>query len=281
MALLFWLQKNIFGVIVASAIFLGFSFAYVAATMGSLLLPDSIAVTTQSRSKTKTTLVPRTKPYEEYEEIILGNLFQSQRAMSGEGAPVNAQDIILHGVLAGARSFARAIIQIKGEADIREYATDDSPGGNRIMAIYGNSVLLDRGGPTVEVAVGQDTSALPTPSAPAADTGAIPGAKRVVVPRSRMLALTKDPTALAQTKMAPVTVGDKIAGLKLVFVPNESVFFELGARSGDIIRRLNGSPLENQERLMEFYMGLKTVDHISVEVERGGKILPFEIVIQN
>ncbi|EHQ05870.1 type II secretion system protein N [Leptonema illini] len=281
MSFLFWLQKNIFWVVVGSAVFLGFSLAYMSSTMAALLLPEPVAAP-GARPRAKVSAVPRSRPFEDYESIIVGNLFQGRQASNEEGVAVEVKDIVLHGVLAGARSFARAIIQIKGENDIREYAISEEAGGNRVMAIYGNSVLLDRGGRQMELAVGSDTSTQPAP-APAAPTGdqGVPGAKRITIPRSRILALTKDPTAATKTKMAPVNIAGKIAGLKLVLVPNDSIFFELGARTGDIIRRLNGQPLENQDRLMEFYMQLKTMDRINVEVERGGKILPFEIVIQN
>jgi len=281
MSFLFWLQKNIFWVVVGAAVFLGFSLAYMSSTMAALLLPEPVAAP-GARPRAKVNPVPRSRPFEDYESIIVGNLFQGRQASNEEGVAVEVKDIVLHGVLAGARSFARAIIQIKGENDIREYAISEEAGGNRVMAIYGNSVLLDRGGRQMELSVGSDTSTqpAPTPAAPPGDQG-VPGAKRITIPRSRILALTKDPAAATKTKMTPVTIAGKIAGLKLVLVPNDSIFFELGARTGDIIRRLNGQPLENQDRLMEFYMQLKTMDRINVEVERGGKILPFEIVIQN
>lgn len=84
-----------------------------------------------------------------------------------------------------------------------------------------------------------------------------------------------------KTGMAPINIAGKIAGWKLIKVSNDSIFYELGARPGDIIRRLNGQTVDNQERLMELYMGLKTLDRIDVVLERGGKLLSFEIVIQN
>lgn len=280
MSFLFWLQKNIFWVVVGSAVFLGFSLAYMSSTMAALLLPEPVAAP-GARPRAKVSAVPRSRPFEDYESIIVGNLFQGRQASNEEGVAVEVKDIVLHGVLAGARSFARAIIQIKGENDIREYAISEEAGGNRVMAIYGNSVLLDRGGRQMELVVGADTSTQPAPAPAPTGDQSTPGAKRITIPRSRILALTKDPAAATKTKMTPVTIAGKIAGLKLVLVPNDSIFFELGARTGDIIRRLNGQPLENQDRLMEFYMQLKTMDRINVEVERGGKILPFEIVIQN
>jgi general secretion pathway protein C len=280
MSFLFWLQKNIFWVVVGSAVFLGFSLAYMSSTMAALLLPEPVAAP-GARPRAKVSAVPRSRPFEDYESIIVGNLFQGRQASNEEGVAVEVKDIVLHGVLAGARSFARAIIQIKGENDIREYAISEEAGGNRVMAIYGNSVLLDRGGRQMELVVGADTSTQPAPAPAPTGDQSTPDAKRITIPRSRIIALTKDPAAATKTKMTPVTIAGKIAGLKLVLVPNDSIFFELGARTGDIIRRLNGQPLENQDRLMEFYMQLKTMDRINVEVERGGKILPFEIVIQN
>lgn len=277
MAFLFWLQKNIFWVIIVSAVYLGFSLAYMGATVARLVMPEP-SLTPGTRPRARVSNVPQRRPFEDYESVIVGNLFQGRMAQGNEGN-VEIKDVVLHGVLAGQRSFARAIIQIKGENEIREYAIGEQAGGNRVVAIYGNSVLLDRGGRQLELAVGEDTATVPVPVAKPQETASVD--KRLTVPRSRIVALTRDPSMALKAGMVPVRAGKKIAGWKLVKVAQDSIFYELGARPGDIIRRLNGESLNNQERLMELYMSLKTLDRINVVLERGGKLLSFEIVIQN
>lgn len=282
MSFLFRLQKNIFWLTLSVVLFLGYSLAYMSSTIAAIFL-DEPTVVPASRPKPRLSNTGSRPDFGQFESIVSGNLFQSRSAdMGADGVPADVKDVILHGVLAGSKEFSRAIIQIKGENDISEYGIDSTAGGNRIMAIYGNSVLLERGNQQLELAVGQDSSALPPPETPSQALGpSAPGAKRITVQRSKITSLTKDPTAISKMKMAPVTVAGKIAGLKMAFVPPDSVFYELGARSGDIIRRLNGQKLETNDRLIEFYQGLSTMNQIQVEVERGGKILPFEIVIQN
>ncbi|HNN59331.1 MAG TPA: general secretion pathway protein GspC, partial [Leptospiraceae bacterium] len=83
-----------------------------------------------------------------------------------------------------------------------------------------------------------------------------------------------------QNKFAPVTRDGKVLGLKLLFVPQGNFLYELGARSGDIIRRFNGEPLENQDRMIQMWQSLQSANRITIEVERGGKVIPFEILIQ-
>lgn len=282
MSFLFRLQKNIFALSLVAVLFLGYSLAYMSSTIAAIFLDEPTIMPT-SRPKPRLSSTALRPDFSQYESIVSGNLFQSRSAELGEGAvPADVKDVILHGVLAGSKEFSRAIIQIKGENEISEYAIDSIAGGNRIAAIYGNSVVLERGSQQLELAVGQDSSELPPPETQSSVTGpSTPGAKRITVQRSKITSLTKDPTAISKMKMAPVTIAGKIAGLKMAFVPPDSVFYELGARSGDIIRRLNGQKIETNDRLIEFYQGLNTMNQIQVEVERGGKILPFEIVIQN
>ncbi|MBW7858940.1 MAG: hypothetical protein H3C43_11760 [Leptonema sp. (in: Bacteria)] len=282
MSFLFRLQKNIFWLTLSAVLFLGYSLAYVSSTVAAIFLEEPTVVPS-SRPKPRLSTAASRPDFSQFESIVSGNLFQSRSADIGAGGvPADVKDVILHGVLAGSKEFSRAIIQVKGENEISEYGIDSVAGGNRVMAIYGNSVLLERGNQQLELAVGQDSSELPPPEAQSQVIGpATPGAKRITVQRSKITSLTKDPTAISKMKMAPVTVAGKIAGLKMAFVPPDSVFYELGARSGDIIRRLNGQKLETNDRLIEFYQGLNTMNQIQVEVERGGKILPFEIVIQN
>lgn len=281
------LQKNIFWLALIGAVLLGMSLAYAAATVVGVFLSDAPASTPAPRGRNRVLTGPTSRPFQEYEGLLTGNLFQSRR-MEAAGAPgqvaADVKDIVLHGVLAGSRSFARAIVQVKGEGDIREYAIGEAAGGNRVLDIYGYSILIDRGGSKLELKVGEDTATRPAP-VPAGPPGAPAGpagATKITVQRSRLIALTQDPVALSKAKVAPVTHGNQTAGMKLFSVPTDSIFYELGARSGDIIRRINGQPLSSApEKMLELLQGLKTLDRFTVEVERSGRILPYEILIQN
>ncbi|HNL02357.1 MAG TPA: general secretion pathway protein GspC, partial [Leptospiraceae bacterium] len=106
------------------------------------------------------------------------------------------------------------------------------------------------------------------------------GATKINITRDRLLASTKNPEMIYQNKFAPVTRDGKVLGLKLLFVPQGNFLYELGARSGDIIRRFNGEPLENQDRMIQMWQSLQSANRITIEVERGGKVIPFEILIQ-
>lgn len=279
------LQKNVFWLALVGAILLGVALAYSGATIAGMFLSEAPTAAQGPKGRNRVLTGPANRPFQEYEGLLTGNLFQSRR-METAGAPgqvaPDVKDIVLHGVLAGSRSFARAIIQVKGEGDIREYAIAEAAGGNRILDIYGYSILIDRGGSKLELQVGQDTSTRPAPPPTPGTAPGPAGSTKITVQRSRIIALTQDPVALSKAKVAPVTVGNQTAGMKLISVPPDSIFFELGARSGDIIRRINGQPLSSApEKMLELLQGLKTLDRFTVEVERSGRILPYEILIQN
>jgi general secretion pathway protein C len=55
----------------------------------------------------------------------------------------------------------------------------------------------------------------------------------------------------------------------------------LGARGGDIIKRVNGMPLNDTEKMLEIWGSVKSATKITIDLERSGKILTYEFLIRN
>ncbi|MCX7632496.1 MAG: PDZ domain-containing protein, partial [Turneriella sp.] len=79
----------------------------------------------------------------------------------------------------------------------------------------------------------------------------------------------------------PHLVNGKIEGYKIARVNEDHVFAKLGARSGDIIRKVNGYTLEDTERMFELWRSIKTAPQVKIEVERDGKIITYDFQIRN
>ncbi len=58
-------------------------------------------------------------------------------------------------------------------------------------------------------------------------------------------------------------------------VQEDSVLYMLGARSGDIVKRVNGKVLNSTERLYEMWASIKNESSISIDIDRNGKITTF------
>ncbi|MBA2664204.1 MAG: PDZ domain-containing protein [Bradymonadaceae bacterium] len=81
-----------------------------------------------------------------------------------------------------------------------------------------------------------------------------------------------NPEALArQARIMPNYKDGEKAGLRLVGISPNSVYSQLGIRSGDVIHSVNGVPLDNQRKAMEMLEQMRREKNVTIEVERRGK----------
>ena len=70
--------------------------------------------------------------------------------------------------------------------------------------------------------------------------------------------------------LTPLVDGDRIAGFRLGDVERCPLFKELGVRNGDILRAVNGEPLQS---IWEMYLRFRYVAQADVTVERQGQLV--------
>ena len=73
-----------------------------------------------------------------------------------------------------------------------------------------------------------------------------------------------------ETGMVPVYAGEQIVGLRMVSMERLTLFKELGLRDGDIVRAVNGEPLQS---IWEMNLRFRFVPRADVTVEREGRPL--------
>lgn len=220
---------------------------------------------------------------EEYLGIPTGGFFRDSGAAAaapGEGAQ-GGGEITLIGTLAGSPDFARALIQETGQSDPQSFALGKTVAGFKLVGIASDYITVESGGNRYRIKVGEKSgqAQVQTPAAQTAPAGG-ENVQRVVVQRSKLQELIRNPAAIAEVKGAAFTRGDQILGWRLILVPPNNFMYQLGARSGDIIRRFNGQKVENPEKLLQVMQTLQTANQVSVEVERAGQIISFDITIQ-
>ena len=67
----------------------------------------------------------------------------------------------------------------------------------------------------------------------------------------------------------PIT--GEINGFRILFIKPESIFTELGLKPGDLLQEVNGQKVTSIQQAMEMYQSLKSVNNISVNIEREGR----------
>ncbi len=74
---------------------------------------------------------------------------------------------------------------------------------------------------------------------------------------------------MTQVRIVPNFSEGKPDGFKLLSIKRGSLFDRLGLRNGDVIRKINGVPLDNPEKVFEVYEGLESGQSIAVDILRG------------
>ena len=82
--------------------------------------------------------------------------------------------------------------------------------------------------------------------------------------------------ALKGLRAGPYRENGEVAGYRLIKVRPYNILYKLGARNGDIVRRINGKKIDSTEKLYKMWDALKSDSRITADIERGGKIMTFE-----
>lgn len=81
------------------------------------------------------------------------------------------------------------------------------------------------------------------------------------------------PKVLQDAKAVPYIApgsGGEVSGFKLVAIKSGSIYETLGLKRGDIIKGVNGEPVDTAQKAMELYQALKNTDNIQLEISRDG-----------
>lgn len=97
-----------------------------------------------------------------------------------------------------------------------------------------------------------------------------------LVPRSAKESITAQKSAvITLMKLEPTLLGDRIGAFCIAELQPGSAFERVGFRKGDLIREINGTPLDTLKRALGLYEELLPRDRIEVRAEREGKSLEF------
>ncbi|MFP4225180.1 MAG: type II secretion system protein GspC [Desulfobacterales bacterium] len=76
---------------------------------------------------------------------------------------------------------------------------------------------------------------------------------------------------MQQVRVRPHFKNGKPNGLILTHIRNNSIFNELGLKSGDVVKGVNGEEIESVDDALKFYNNLKSSSSVELQIERGGQ----------
>lgn len=90
-----------------------------------------------------------------------------------------------------------------------------------------------------------------------------------------------DLTQLArQARVIPHYRDGRPQGYKLIGIRAKSLYSHIGLRSGDLIKRINGTAINSPNDALSLFEKLKSSDTVSLEVERAGQPVMLEYTIK-
>ena len=199
---------------------------------------------------------------------LFGEADASPPPAAAESAPETRLNLKLRGTIAADdETIAHAIIA-DGSNNARVYFIEDPvPGGASLHEVQADKVILKRGGafetlklPKMSQSLGRNTggsrpTAVSRPSGTRAPAGGLP-------------ADIANFTEIIRPQ--PFMPNGQMKGYRVYPGRDRRAFAALGLRPGDLVKNINGQPLDNIQTGMELFRTLGTASSLTVTVERNG-----------
>lgn len=217
----------------------------------------------------------------ELRQLLSANLFGQADLAGGQhlspaSIPLTSLNLVLTGVMVGG-TYNFALISINGGNETAFGLGDEILAGATLHAVFPDRAILRRGGALESLEL-KDIAALAegsiVTSAQHRKDAPISGIRgsgtSFTVPRDTLTQQMQKPEFLTQALMVPNAGG----GFLVREIQPGSVYEKLGVRTGDVIRSVNGQPINNMEEVMKLYQqlgGVGQVGNVAIEITRGGR----------
>ncbi|HVY48192.1 MAG TPA: type II secretion system protein GspC [Minicystis sp.] len=85
---------------------------------------------------------------------------------------------------------------------------------------------------------------------------------------------------MRSARVVPEKEGDKIVGIRLFGIRQDSLLGTLGLENGDRLSSINGFEMSDPQKALEAYARLRTADHLTVSVNRHGSPMNIDFNIK-
>jgi general secretion pathway protein C len=219
-------------------------------------------------------------PSKDFDVIVDRNIFGSAKATAGDVKTPDIQkediealepttlNIALLGTVTGPEENARAVIEDSGRKIQGLYRVGDAIQNATIQRIVRGKVVL-RVGDKNEV-LSMDAPESGTSGHASAGPG--PSKDTVTLARSDIHeSLQNINQLLTQARIRPHLTDGKPDGFILSYIKTDSFFTQLGLQRGDVVKRINGRPINTPEDAFSFYKAVESGEPLSMEIVRGGQ----------
>ena len=279
-----------------SGVFLLFQASKLAGTVAERVIRQKIPVVEEYRPDEAELVYEDTLRYDA--TLSLSPLF-SAREVQSVSSPRDKDTVVqdspllrryeLNGVIVLPKNRSIALIRKSGERESTIYHIGDMLEEMEVIRIEQKEVHLRSKGETVVLPMYYKYTAKqgPRPAAPPVReelSGEYDSARKVqkVLSRSDVedRVFSKVNEILTQIAISPYMVNGTMEGLRLVRIPKGNIVYELGGRSGDLVKRVNGHELNQIDQMYKLWENIKDDSRITVDLERNNQIFSFDFEIR-
>jgi len=218
-------------------------------------------------------------PLKDFDVIVDRNIFGSaQTAVGSEKTPdmpkediealePTSLNVVLLGTVTGTEEDARAVIEDSSRKMQGLYRVGDSIQNAVIQRIVRGKVVL-------RVREKNEVLSMEPPESGSGRSAAeaTPSGDKVTLARSDIHeSLQNINQLLTQARIRPYLTDGKPDGFILSYIKPDSFFTQLGLRLGDVVKSINGKPINTPEDAFSFYKAVESGDALSMEILRGGQ----------
>jgi type II secretion system protein C len=264
-------------------------FSYILAiTISQFIRFNMTPVFSTSAEKTRITAQNTIKKnYTDYEKILESSFFKIANAMDNQTAsnepsnivPGDLGDLQLLGTITGPASIARALIRKKREKESQIFKLWSDVYGYRLVRVNNSKVYLKKGESTEMLDMyAKNERDRSDKTAENRTISADTPAKTQVISRSEIRQRVNNIDSVIQgLRAGPYRVDGNVEGFKLHRVSSNNILYHLGLRSGDIVKRVNGHPIDSTEKLVGLWESVQGESKFTAAIERGGKLQTIEL----
>lgn len=195
---------------------------------------------------------------------------QDQSITGDAERPLAEMGIFLKGTITGPSEIARAIIEESNAQKL--YRIGDTLKGATLIAIFRNKVIMDVNGQQKMLVVEEAKSGpgLASRTARTSRNPRFPVGNSVAGASGVPDAMKNLDQLLGSARVVPYYRGGQPYGFRVSDVAEGAKVYELGVRTGDIIKSINGVPIRTPQDALNAYQELQNNTNVQMEIERQG-----------
>ena len=261
-------------------------FSYATATTANQVIKYNLSPVqnhvVKKRNNVRTKKVMKT--FESYDNILKSGFFKiAEPEVESNDVQVSKvvssiDNLTLMGTITGPRSIARAMIKKRGEKEAAVFKLWTDVYGSKLIRIYSTRVYLESNGEKVALELFAKKVVHGSRKASNVSSGSSLK-KNISRSEIKQKVLNNIDNAMRGLVAGPYRVNGKIVGFRLKKVKPYNILYKFGARSGDIIKRINGHAVNSTQKLYKLWETMKSESKIKIDLERRNKIITFDLNI--